>query len=907
MKRKTVTAFLMSLSLAMTIPGSVYASDVSSVMEEVQVQSAEEEVPVSEAVPEKEPPQEPEKVDDAANAQETKEKEPEKKKEEEKAQKEEKKQASRQEQKKPEEQTVNTQAEDGQEEIKQITDAVAEAVKQTEPDMASKTMQTFLTASDSYDKLDAEKKKQLSDQTVKDLETVRERIRGKIQATENITVTNPDWYAKTVVSDSTINDRVLEAAQKKYPGSAPQIVYGKEISYTDVRDGSAYKQKSSVSLTFPVPLGYDQLQNAHIVQYEDGELIDLAPEKKGDMFYVNMVYPLQNVFVIDTPIALTGITMDAAVSVNAGQKQQLSVHTVPEKVTQAYQLTWSSDNTAVATVDAGGQVTALQEGTAHITVTVVGTQISATCTVTVVQGAHALPVSVDSMLKETREYMLATDKNPTIGSEWFALGLARSGLDTGSSYFSTYYNHVANYLTEKQGKLTNTVKYTEYSKAIIVMTAMGKDARNIAGYNLFEPLADFETVKAQGTNGPIWALIALNCNPAYSIPEVSGVKTLTTEQGLIDYLLDKETPKGGWSMTGEAPDPDLTGMALQALAPYYQVKGYEKVTAAIDRALEVLSTLQKQDGGYATMGVETSESAAQVLTALCALGIDPMQDARFIKGGSWLVENLMSYHISGSGFMHVKAGAANNGGGAAGEVNGMATEQAYYALTAYQRLLDGKTSLYDMSDIRLTKGETGDGKGTGLEDKDREPEKETPEKNPQDTEKKKDDKKQDTEKKDDKKATTDKKKTTTTAAKKKLTYKGKRLKLTGGTSGKKLTLSGNSGKKLTLTGADGTTDGTDSGDGWAFAPEDYTEGEDTSGKKLTLSEISAVEETASPDSVVTESQDSADAAQAKESADTEENSQQMREKTSPWAVIGGAVLLAAAVIAGIFIYRKKKL
>ena len=352
-------------------------------------------------------------------------------------------------------------------------------------------------------------------------------------------------------------------------------------------------------------------------------------------------------------------------------------------------------------------------------------------------------------------------------------------------------------------------------------------------------------------------------------------------------------------MSGDAPDSDLTGMALQALAPYYQVKGYEKVTAAIDRALEALSTLQQQDGGYATMGIATSESTAQVLTALCALGIDPMQDARFVKGGSWTVENLLTYHISGSGFMHVKAGASNNGGGAAGEVNGMATEQAYYALTAYQRLLDGKTSLYDMSDIQLTKGDSGDGKGTGLENKDDDTKKD----NIKNDDKKQDTIKKDDTKKDDTKKDTDKKTNTTANTKRKLTYKGKRLKLTGGTSGKKLTLSGNSGKKLTL--ADGTATDGESSDGWAFEPEDYVENEDASGEKLTLSDISAVEEAESPESAVTESQTGEETAESKAAA-MDEGKQQINSQRTSLAVIGAAVLLVAVVIAGIFIYRKKK-
>jgi len=81
-----------------------------------------------------------------------------------------------------------------------------------------------------------------------------------------------------------------------------------------------------------------------------------------------------------------------------------------------------------------------------------------------------------------------------------------------------------------------------------------------------------------------------------------------------------------------------------------------------------------------------------------------------------MVENLLSYHLGNSGFMHVKSGSGNNGGGEAGKVNGMATEQGYYALVAYQRMKNGQTSLYNMSDVKLTIGGAGDGKGTGLEE-----------------------------------------------------------------------------------------------------------------------------------------------------------------------------------------------
>lgn len=178
----------------------------------------------------------------------------------------------------------------------------------------------------------------------------------------------------------------------------------------------------------------------------------------------------------------------------------------------------------------------------------------------------------------------------------------------------------------------------------------------------------------------------------------------TTEEGLITYLLNGETPYGGWTLAGTEPDADMTGMTVQALAPYYGKR--EDVTAAVDRALAWLSSSQLASGGYGTMGTETSESVAQIVVALSALGVDCSRDSRFIKNGEWPMTGLFQYYLPEGGFMHVKAGASNNGGGEPGTLNGMATEQGMYATAAYYRLLNGSTALYDMSDVTLAAGET---------------------------------------------------------------------------------------------------------------------------------------------------------------------------------------------------------
>ncbi len=599
-----------------------------------------------------------------------------------------------------------------------IVNAVNAAAIQEVPDMESQVMQDFLAASNAYDQLDDAAKAEISPETEADLQLIRSRIQEVIRTCSLVTASSNEWCAKTNVEAGTNEEEIIKLAKELYPSCSPKIIYHKNVYYTDIRSGNPYRQMGMISLTFPKPEEYRQLINPKVFTLSEGELRDLSPaEDEQGNFFVERARTVSNIVIVDLPIALTGITLNhTKASVNAGQNITLKAAAVPVNATEKYELTWKSSNSKVATVNKNGVVKGVKNGTATITVSVKGqSQFKAKCKVSVVQGAHSLNPSVSTVMKETKAYMLHINKSPTIGSEWFVLGLARSGMSLKDDYFSTYYNHFANYLEENKGVLTDTVKYTEYSKAILTMTAIGKDARNVAGYNLFKPLADFDTVIAQGINGPVWALLALNSNPKYTIPKVSKVKTQTTEQRLVDYIVSQETPNGGWNMLGDYPDSDMTGMAIQALAPYYQKRGYEEVTAAIDRALVALNTRQNASGGFSTMGVETSESCSQVITALCALGINPKKDERFVKGGYWTVENLLTYHISGSGFMHVKAGSGNNVGGVAGEVNGMATEQAYYALTAYQRLVNGQSSLYDMSDLSVKKGDKGDGKGTGLE------------------------------------------------------------------------------------------------------------------------------------------------------------------------------------------------
>ena len=266
------------------------------------------------------------------------------------------------------------------------------------------------------------------------------------------------------------------------------------------------------------------------------------------------------------------------------------------------------------------------------------------------------------------------------GSEWLVIALARSGREVPDSYYDSVVKAV-----QDAGGVLSDRKFTEYSRTILALTAIGKDPTNVGGYDLLSKLADMDNVTFQGLNGAIFALIALDSNK-YDVPAVADGGKQVTRDGLVAYILEQQLSDGGWALSGDNADPDMTAMALQALAAYRT--GDKAVQSAVDKALKTLSDMQQADGGYSSWGTLNSESCAQVIIALTALGIDPAKDSRFAKNGLTVLDALLSFAADG-GFRHT----------ADGERNDMATEQALCALTAYARLLDGKTALYDMTDV----------------------------------------------------------------------------------------------------------------------------------------------------------------------------------------------------------------
>lgn len=313
-----------------------------------------------------------------------------------------------------------------------------------------------------------------------------------------------------------------------------------------------------------------------------------------------------------------------------------------------------------------------------------------------IPAAAASKDTLDAAVTDTAAYVYLTVKHPQVGSiggEWAVLGLARSDYPVPDTYVQDYYAAVESDVKACDGKLHDK-KYTEYSRVIVALSAIGKDARNVAGYDLTKALGDYDRTIWQGLNGPIWALIALDSRD-YPMPQNAEAETQATRQMYVDRILECQLKDGGWSLFGGSvfasdsdgvSDPDITGMALQALAKYQDQPAVKK---ASQEALAEMSKRQRDDGGFDGWDDASNvESSVQMLVALGELNI-PFDDSRFVKNGNSIIDGLLAFYKQGGGFVHKLKGTGSDQ---------MATEQGFYGLVAAKRALEGKNSLYRMGD-----------------------------------------------------------------------------------------------------------------------------------------------------------------------------------------------------------------
>ena len=218
-------------------------------------------------------------------------------------------------------------------------------------------------------------------------------------------------------------------------------------------------------------------------------------------------------------------------------------------------------------------------------------------------------------------------------------------------------------------------------KSALALIAVG------GGASLAEGVAD-DTIGKLGVMSYVFGLHLIN-NGAPS--------ELWTEEALVEKILSLQKQDGGWAVTGNYGDVDVTSMCIQALSFADYGEDAEKAVAA---AVDFLAGKQLDSAGFASYGLENCESCAQVLIALDCLGIDYTADERFIKNGRTVLDAMLSFRMEDMLYQHADGTGFND----------MACAQALSALVA----LGTDSHFYDLSPASLIEISANSGAVSGV-------------------------------------------------------------------------------------------------------------------------------------------------------------------------------------------------
>ena len=258
--------------------------------------------------------------------------------------------------------------------------------------------------------------------------------------------------------------------------------------------------------------------------------------------------------------------------------------------------------------------------------------------------------------KNAEEWVKSLARGVGIEAEWYVMAAAKLGY----SGFSEYSQALAEHIGE------NNLKGTNAQRCALAFIAAGCGSKYIA------KTAE-STIGTQGIMSYIWGLMLLSCGAE---------STKFSPAELAEKIASFRLSDGGFALSGEVSNVDVTAMAIAAIAPYRESAAVDE---AIESSLAFLSLAQTENGGFVSYGVENCESAAQVVIALCSLGINPEVDARFIKNGKSALCSVRSFARGNGGFAHT----------AGGEESEMATVQALHAFTAMHLFENGGGALFD--------------------------------------------------------------------------------------------------------------------------------------------------------------------------------------------------------------------
>ena len=287
---------------------------------------------------------------------------------------------------------------------------------------------------------------------------------------------------------------------------------------------------------------------------------------------------------------------------------------------------------------------------------------------------------------------------------YVAFSLLRA--DYKSDYFDEMYANVESQLKSLADTGSVTVegeakdeaviagKYPEltYAKIVLFVTAMGKDARNVGGYNLIEKMAQKSTYEASSEAYMLDSTMLLALDSGNYFPPAGD--DYITKDDLVNNIAAKMDDSIAQALQWSSVDS--VAMALQPLYKYAtddilpEDASSERtaVQEAYAKGIHFLESTQNADGSWSGYGTETNNvwTLAQIMTAMGQLRINPCSEA----DGTDFIKNGMTVLDDAAVFVDVENKKVDD------DLMSYQPEQLLRGLTAVIRAMEGRDSLYDV-------------------------------------------------------------------------------------------------------------------------------------------------------------------------------------------------------------------
>lgn len=287
---------------------------------------------------------------------------------------------------------------------------------------------------------------------------------------------------------------------------------------------------------------------------------------------------------------------------------------------------------------------------------------------------------------------------------YVAFSLLRA--DYKSDYFDKMYANVESQLKSLadtgsvtvEGKAKDEAviagKYPEltYAKIVLFVTAMGKDARNVGGYNLIEKMAQKSTYEASSEAYMLDSTMLLALDSGNYFPPAGD--DYITKDDLVNNIAAKMDDSIAQALQWNSVDS--VAMALQPLYKYATddilpedaSSDRTAVQEAYAKGIHFLESTQNADGSWSGYGTETNNvwTLAQIMTAMGQLRINPCSET----DGTDFIKNGMTVLDDAAVFVDVENKKVDD------DLMSYQPEQLLRGLTAVIRAMEGRDSLYDV-------------------------------------------------------------------------------------------------------------------------------------------------------------------------------------------------------------------